>query len=142
MLTQANYENGIRILNPDREVACLNASTVDRDSKESRPHSISAGAKALCQKIESLKKEGGCMSDIHTRHTLAAACGITPRQLDRHIQLGTLRIDRAKEKTPGIGTTFSGAQVNKFIQAMQGKARYRRATRNSPALPSGQAITQ
>lgn len=70
----------------------------------------------------------------HTRHSLAEACGIHVTSLDNHVKRGTCGIDKTKEKIPGIGTIFKGAQVIRFIKLMQKRKHYTR--KSAPATPA------
>ncbi len=57
----------------------------------------------------------------YTRQTLAAACGISVRQLIRHIAGNTLRIGDAQVRIPGVGLQFQASKASRFIAAMRAK---------------------
>jgi hypothetical protein len=57
----------------------------------------------------------------YTVNSLAAECGISVRQLQRHLSAGTLKLHRATEKIPGVGVRINGELARKFIEAMRAK---------------------
>ncbi|MDB6134203.1 MAG: hypothetical protein JWM59_2446 [Verrucomicrobiales bacterium] len=58
---------------------------------------------------------------VYTVKTLAAACGISERQVVRHAKAGTLRLNQAREKIPGVGVIFKAGLAERFVAAMRAK---------------------
>ncbi|MES2706371.1 MAG: hypothetical protein V4726_07180 [Verrucomicrobiota bacterium] len=58
---------------------------------------------------------------VYTRQTLAEACGITVCQIDRHTKAGTLRLNHAREKIPGVGVIYKAGLCERFVAAMKAK---------------------
>lgn len=73
------------------------------------------------------------MSQYHTRRTLATECGVTLRCIDKHLKLGTCRLNKAAEKIPGVGVRINGALAKRFIEIMQAK----KPASNRPDLERG-----
>lgn len=61
------------------------------------------------------------LQPFYTRKTLAEECGMTVRSIERHVKLGTARLDKATEKIPGVGVRINGQLATKFIQMMKAK---------------------
>jgi hypothetical protein len=57
----------------------------------------------------------------YSRRTLADACGILPRQVDRHVRRNTLRLAEAKHRVAGLGVLFHAAKAERFVLAMRAK---------------------
>ena len=64
----------------------------------------------------------------YTRHSIAEACGVTLRCIDKHLKLGTCRLNKAAEKIPGVGVRINAQLASKFIAVMQAK--------KSPTIPT------
>jgi hypothetical protein len=63
------------------------------------------------------------MSESYTKKSLAYECGIHPRTLQRHINAGVLRIDKAAKRIPGVGIVINGALAAPYISAMKAKTK-------------------
>jgi hypothetical protein len=57
----------------------------------------------------------------YTIRSLASECGASLRTIQRHLQLGTCRINKAAEKIPGVGVRINAQLASKFIAVMQAK---------------------
>jgi hypothetical protein len=57
----------------------------------------------------------------YTIQSLASECGASLRTIQRHLQLGTCRLNKAAEKIPGVGVRINAQLAAKFIAVMQAK---------------------
>lgn len=58
---------------------------------------------------------------FYTKKGLAEVCGVNIATITRHAKAGTLRLNQAREKVPGLGIMFKAGLCERFISAMQAK---------------------
>ena len=61
------------------------------------------------------------IAEYYTRTGLAEECGCTARTIERHVKIGTAKLNRAAEKIPGMGIRINGRLAVKFIAMMKAR---------------------
>lgn len=65
---------------------------------------------------------------FYTQAGLALECGISVKQVRRHMQAGTARLDKAVVRMPGVGLRFHGQTALRFIEIMRAKHKLQEVT--------------